>query len=188
MMIADPNDLFPLLITPRLHLRPLQLADTAFVLRHFSDPVVTAHLLDAPPLADVTEAQALIQFYLNGVGQLHNRWVIVRRSDQQPLGTCGFHKWDRRNQRVEIGYDLSVPFWGQGYMSEALRAVLHHGFIHLAVHRIEALVYVANARSCRLLQALGFQQEGRLRDYYCRDGTFYDHYHFALLEGDWVVR
>ena len=187
-MAADPNELFPPLFTPRLHLRALQLADTAFVLRHFSDPLVTAHLLDEPPLANEAEAQALIQFYLDGVGQPHNRWVIVRLADQQPIGTCGFHKWDRRNQRAEIGYDLGAPFWGQGYMTEALRAVLELGFTQLGLHRIEALVAVENTRSCRLLQTLGFQQEGRLRDYYCLNGMFYDHYHFALLAGEWVIR
>ncbi len=187
-MTTGNNDLFPTLTTTRLTLRALTLADTDFVFRHFSDPAVAAHLLDEPPLADEAEARSLIQFYLNGIDKPYNRWLIVRQSDQQPLGTCGFHKWDRRYRRAEIGYDLGAAFWGQGYMTEALRAVLQHGFTQLGLHRIEALVYVENARSCRLLQRLGFQQEGLLRDYFCLDGIFYDHYLFALLEQEWVIR
>lgn len=71
-------------------------------------------------------------------------------------------------------------------MSEALHAVLSHGFEHMELNRIDALVYVENERSIQLLQKLGFKQEGLLRDYFYLDGKFYDHYIFALLKKDYV--
>jgi len=67
-------------------------------------------------------------------------------------------------------------------MSESLRVVLSHGFEHMGLNRIDALVYIENKRSIQLLQTLGFEQEGLLHDYFYLDGKFYDHYIFALLK------
>jgi ribosomal-protein-alanine N-acetyltransferase len=171
--------------TERLLLRQLTSEDTDFVFRHYSDVAVTRYLLDEPPVTEYAQAQEIVRFYAEPVGATHNRWVMIRKSDQLPIGTCGYHKWDKRHLRAEIGYDLGSTFWGQGYMTEALRAVLSNGFERMRLHRIDALVYVENDRSIRLLQRLGFKQEGMLRDYFYLDGKFHDHYLFALLQKDW---
>jgi ribosomal-protein-alanine N-acetyltransferase len=101
------------------------------------------------------------------------------------IGTVGYHKWEKAYFRAEIGYDLSPDCWGQGYMTEALRAVISHGFERMGLNRIDALVYIHNDRSTQLLQRLGFRQEGLLRDYFCLNGIFFDHYLFALLRREW---
>ena len=101
------------------------------------------------------------------------------------IGTIGFHKWSRAHLRAEIGYDLSPEHWGKGYMGEAARAATDRGFQKMGLHRIDARVYVENQPSIRLLQRLGFKQEGTLRDYFRLSGTFYDHFVFSLLAGEW---
>lgn len=185
MLPAAVSTDFPNLETERLFLRQLTLEDTDFVFRHFSDPAVTQYLMDEPPVTEYAQAQEIIQFYLEPAGKTHNRWGLVRKSDHKLIGTCGYHKWAKQYFRAEIGFDLGPGFWGHGYMTEALRAVIHHGFDGLGLHRIEALVYVGNDRSARLLQQLGFTSEGILRDYFYLDGKFYDHYLFALLHQQW---
>ncbi|MBI4927328.1 MAG: GNAT family N-acetyltransferase [Anaerolineae bacterium] len=176
---------FPPLETERLFLRSFTFADTDFVFQHFSNPAVAQYLLDEPPLTDIAQAQEIIEFFLEPEGKTYNRWGLFRKADQQCIGSCGFHKWDRRNARAEIGYDLSPDFWGQGLMAEALRAAIAHGFDHMQLNRIDALVYVENERSAKLLQRLGFTQEGVLRDYFCLDGKYYDHFLFSLLQREW---
>jgi ribosomal-protein-alanine N-acetyltransferase len=176
---------FPSLETERLILRQMTLEDADFVFQHFSDSAVSRYLMDEPPLTEYAQAQEIIQFFLEPEAKTHNRWIMVRKVDQQPVGTCGFHKWDKRCFRAEIGYDLSPSFWGHGYMVEALRTVIAHGFAEMKLNRIEALVYVGNDRSIHLLQKLGFKQEGVLRDYFYLDGKFHDHYLFALLQKEW---
>lgn len=176
---------FPALQTDRLILRPLAMEDVDFVFRHFHDPQVTQYLMDEPPVADLAQAQAIIDFYLEPEGKTHHRWGIVRRADNQLIGTVGYHKWEKAYFRTEIGYDLSPDCWGQGYMTEALRAVIRHGFERMELNRIDALVYIHNDRSSQLLQRLGFRQEGLLRDYFCLNGIFFDHYLFALLRREW---
>ena len=176
---------FPALQTDRLILRQLTMEDVDFVFQHFSDPRVTQYLMDEPPVADYAQARAIIDFYLEPEGKTHNRWGIVRRADNRLIGTCGYHKWAKAHFRAEIGYDLYPDCWGQGYMTEALRAAISNGFERMGLNRIDALVYVDNARSIRLLHRLGFKQEGLLRDYFRLDGIYYDHRLFALLRREW---
>ena len=176
---------FPALETRRLLLRNLTVDDTDFVFRHFSDPAVTQYLMDQPPLTEYEGAREIIRFYQEREANKRNRWGIVRRADSQMIGTCGYHNWHQRDCRAEIGYDLSPASWGQGYMTEALRVVIPNGFTRMGLNRIEALVYTGNARSVQLLQKLGFQIEGTLRDYYYLNGRYHDHYLCALLRKDW---
>jgi ribosomal-protein-alanine N-acetyltransferase len=183
-MINHDNH-FPPLETDRLYLRSLTLADLEFVFQHFSDPTVTQYMLDEPPLTELAQAQELIEFYQDPLGKPYNRWGLERKEDGHLIGTCGYHNWRPRYFRAEIGYDLNPASWGQGYMTEALRTVLQHGFERIGLNRIEALVYPENVRSLRLLQKLGFQSEGILRDYFCLDGQFYDHTLLSLLRRAW---
>lgn len=165
----------------RLLLRPISRADTAFAVRHFTDPEVYRFMLDDEPITTVDQAIAIIDFYVDRPGDTYNRWVLVRKADQQPLGTCGYHRWNRQHRKAEIGYDLSPAWQGQGYMREAVGAMISHGFQAMNLHRIEAVVAVANERSANLLGRLGFAREGLLRDSYFSSGRFHDHELYALL-------
>lgn len=168
--------------TARLTLRPLGRADLAFAVRHFTDPAVNRFLLDDEPITTAAQAEAIVDFYVAPAGDSFNRWVLVRRADGAPLGTCGFHRWSRQHRLAEIGYDLSPQHWGQGYMREAVGAMLAHGFGPLGLHRVEALVALANTRSAHLLEALGFVREGVLRDRFFSGGRYHDHALYAFLD------
>lgn len=184
-MTTTGNYSFPSIETERLSLQPLAVEHADFIFRHFSNSAVTQYLLDEPPVTNYAQAEEIVQFYLDSAGKSYNRWVMVQKSDNQPIGTCGYHKWDKRNVRAEIGYDLNPDFWGKAYMTEALNAIIANGFLKMGLNRIEALVYVENNRSIRLLQRLGFRQEGVLRDYYYSDANFYDHCLFSLIRKEW---
>jgi ribosomal-protein-alanine N-acetyltransferase len=179
---------FPTLETERLVLRPFIDDDIEFLYRHFSDPAVTRYLYDSPPFTELSEARDLVEFYRTRKEGGPNRWGIVTKADNMIIGTCGYHNWARPYHRAEIGYDLSPEAWGYGYMIEALRAVADHGFGKMSLNRIEALVFEGNTASIRLLEKLGFEGEGVLRDYFCLNNTFYDHRIFSLLKRDWVAR
>jgi ribosomal-protein-alanine N-acetyltransferase len=90
------------------------------------------------------------------------------------------------HQRAEIGYDLEKASWKQGIMTEALRAMLQYGFGQMGLNRVEALVYVENEASIHLLERLGFQKEGLLRQYFRRGDTHYDHWLLSLLKAEWI--
>jgi len=85
-------DYFPPLETERLILRQLLSEDTDFVFHHFGDPAVTQYLLDEPSVTEYSQAEEIVQFYANPDRATHNRWILIRKSDQQPIGTVGYYK------------------------------------------------------------------------------------------------
>lgn len=88
-------------------------------------------------------------------------------------------------QSAALGYWTGEPFAGQGYMTEAVRAVASHVFEDLHLHRLEAACLPSNERSKRLLRRVGFQEEGFARAYLRINGAWRDHILFALLEADY---
>ncbi|MBX0328403.1 GNAT family N-acetyltransferase [Oscillochloris sp. ZM17-4] len=103
-----PADLLSITLhTERLTLRPISRADTSFAVRHFTNPDVYRFMLDDEPITTAAQAEAIIDFYVATPGDTYTRWVLVRRADGAPLGTCGYHRWSRPHRMAEIGYDLS---------------------------------------------------------------------------------
>jgi [ribosomal protein S5]-alanine N-acetyltransferase len=184
-MQNNSNEL-PVLDTERLVLRTIDWIDTDFIFRHFSDPHVTRYLFDEEPLTQPEQAKDIIRFYLDTGRGNSCRWVMIEKKSTLPIGTLGFHKWDPRNQRVEVGYDLQKDFWGQGLMQEAFQKIIHYGFYSMKVNRIDALVAIENKASKKLLERNAFQKEGTLRDYFFQGGQYHDHWLFSLLRKNWI--
>ncbi len=109
----------------------------------------------------------------------------MRKSDTAPIGTCGYHFWDIKNNICEIGYDLSPEFWAKGYMTEALNKAITMGFEKMGLNRIEAVVSPNNTRSINLAIRIGFTKEGVTRDKYYSRGKYYDGICFSLLRREW---
>jgi ribosomal-protein-alanine N-acetyltransferase len=85
-------------------------------------------------------------------------------------------------QAGSVGYWMGLPFVRQGYMTEAVRAVVQFAFSGLKLHRLEAACIPSNAGSIRLLEKNGFSREGYAREYLCINGTWQDHLLYARLK------
>ncbi|MFQ5758897.1 MAG: GNAT family N-acetyltransferase, partial [Candidatus Bathyarchaeia archaeon] len=81
---------------------------------------------------------------------------------------------------------LNPAYWGQGIMTEALRAVLKHGFEKMELNRIQAIIDSKNTRSLKLVHRLGFKKEGVLRQRSYFNGQFLDDVCFSLLKKEWT--
>lgn len=108
-------------------------------------------------------------------------WAISDLSSDRLIGSCGFNYWNRDHGRAEISYDLAREYWGKGVMSSAVHAVLEFAFEHMQLHRVEATVTPTNIGSLKVLEKLGFQQEGLLREQKLLHGTFEDAIMLSLL-------
>jgi ribosomal-protein-alanine N-acetyltransferase len=87
----------------------------------------------------------------------HYDWGLVRKSDEQLIGTCGFSNVDFERGVGEIGYVLGKPYWGHGYVTQAARVVLDFGFRQLGLRRVEAQAYPENGRSLAVMARLGMR-------------------------------
>ena len=179
---------FPELYTARLHLRRIQMADVAAMYDLFSDEQVTRYF-GVQTFTSLEEARERIKLIrANFTHQRSLRWGIALTEDGELIGSLGYIYWKKHFHHAAVGYELAQPYWGLGLMREALTAVLNFVFERMRLHRVEALVMPANTPSLNLLQRLGFQQEGLLRDYgYWRD-QFHDLFIYALLQHEWAAR
>lgn len=82
---------------------------------------------------------------------------------------------------ASIGYWIDEAVEGRGLMFDALQTLNVYAFDHLRLHRINAATLPDNARSQKLLERLGFMEEGRAQKYLQIDGVWRDH----ILFGKW---
>jgi RimJ/RimL family protein N-acetyltransferase len=176
------------LSTSRLLIRRLTLADAEAFFDVFSNVDVMRYWSSSPMMA-LVEAEKKIGDILEHYrkGDLF-QFGIERKLDRQLIGTCTLHHIHEQNRRAEIGYALGRPYWGQGYMHEALLTLIGHAFRVAGLHRLEADIDPRNEASARSLERLGFQREGLLRERWIVDGEVSDSALYGLLASEWRER
>ena len=166
-------------------LRLIAGADAPALFAVFSDPRVMRYW-STPPWTVIEQAQAFIERSVDALAKGEAlRLGLERRSDGQLIGQCTLFAFAEASRRAEIGYSLAASAWGQGYMHEALSALIDHGFDGLKLNRIEADIDPRNAASARSLERLGFTREGLLRERWIVDGEVSDTALFGLLAREW---
>lgn len=110
---------------------------------------------------------------------------LIRRSDDSLLGAVTVDNIRRGPaQAATIGYWIGAPFARQGYMAEALRAVIHHCFTVLDLSRIESACLPENIASRAVLEKSGYKYEGVAQSYLQINGRWRNHVLYANLRGD----
>jgi ribosomal-protein-alanine N-acetyltransferase len=178
----------PELATRRLRLRASRPGDAAALVTILGDPEVTRYH-NMPTLTTLAEAQAALeQLQQRYTARDTIRWAIELVEHGEMIGTVGLLRFDFAHRRAEVGYEIARRFWGRGLAPEAVAAVIGYGFSVLGLHRIEAGVLPENHASVRVLQKLGFLEEGTRRDYLSFLGRFHTFRWFSLLETDESAR
>lgn len=181
----------PELESSRLRLRKLEERDAAQLFKYWGDDEVVRYM-NMSRLESVQDTRDMINL-LNGLSESEDtlRWGIELKETGTLIGSCGYNVWQLAGAcRGEIGYDLGAAYWGRGYMPEALVTMLEFGYSVMGLNRIEALVLPENTASRTMLNKLGFQEEGLLREYQQNEqGEGYIDLHlYALLRREFVQR
>jgi len=182
--------MLPTLTTPRLCLRPFTLDDANSVQALAGAYEVAANTLTMPHPYKDGMAEEWIASHESAWNSGASLTLAIALSPQVSgvehsiigaigLGLCPEH------QRAGLGYWLGVPYWNQGYMTEAARAVVSYGFETLDLNRIEAGHYGRNPASGRAMQKIGMTQEGIQRQHVYKWGQFEDLILYGLLASDW---
>lgn len=112
-------------------------------------------------------------------------WLaITLRADGRQIGGIGL-RIEEQHRHAELGYWLGVPYWGQGYATEAGREMLRYGFEEVNLHRIFATHFKHNPASGRVLKKLGMRYEGCQRQHLQKLGEFVDSEMYGLLRHEW---
>jgi RimJ/RimL family protein N-acetyltransferase len=144
----------PVLETERLTLRGPRLEDAKAVAQLANDRRIAENTARIPHPYSLVDAEKFIASVNGTNGEI--AFLIMRQ--KVVLGAVGISMSER--EPPELGYWLGVPFWGHGYATEAVRAVIDHAFADLEFEALGAGARVTNPASRRVLEKCGFQWIG----------------------------
>lgn len=174
----------PTLETARLRLRGYTEADIPELLPLIGTREVAATTLRIAHPYTEQDAKAFLEL----TKDTDKIWLaIVLRGDGRQIGGIGL-RLEKQHQHAELGYWLGVPFWGQGFATEAAREILRYGFKTLGLHRIFASHFKHNPASGHILEKIGMKYEGCQRQHLRKWDQFVDSELYGILRREWEVR
>ena len=180
------------LTTERLILKPHTIANLNWLNTLFNDPEEQYFNGDEPPKKNpesLKETSQILERILNRPEDAgHIDYAIHNRETDELIGCGMIAHIDSYNRRCDLGISMGFDKnnWGKGYGREALQAVIQYCFNELSLNRVGAEIYEFNTRSINLFQGLGFQPEGRKKQYILKDGIFKDELLFSLVKENWI--
>jgi ribosomal-protein-alanine N-acetyltransferase len=161
----------------QLTLHPKEADDADYMAALLSHPEVRRGIGRSDP---TTEADA--REWIEDSEDTHSFLICV---DGDPVGDCSLvvdqPGWDY----AELGYAVHPDHWGEGYATEAIDCVARWAFTELGLHKLGADVYETNPASRRVLEKVGFREEGRRRAHAFVQGGYVDLLEFGLLAEEW---
>ncbi len=170
----------------RVRLRAIERTDIPTFVRWINDPEVRRFLLLYEPMSQAKEEQWFEEHlqakdFVFGI-EVHTDegWVLI--------GNVGLTSIDWKNRSTTFGIMLGEKeYWGQGYGTDATRAMLRFAFGELNLHRVTLDVYDFNPRAMRCYEKVGFRHEGTKREALFRDGRFHDVHIMAILQHEFLA-
>ncbi|HSB89240.1 MAG TPA: GNAT family N-acetyltransferase [Anaerolineales bacterium] len=179
-----PSPVLPVLRTDRLILRPFRPEDAADVQRLAGHPDIASTTANIPHPYAAGVAEAWIATHEERFA--HDEaaiFAVTLASTGDLLGSIGL-EIRREHERAELGYWIGVPYWHQGYATEAGARLLRFAFEDLRLQRVFAIHFDRNPASGRVMQKLGMKREGRLRHHMVKNGRAEDVSLWGILAAD----
>lgn len=150
--------------TKRLILRDLFQEDGPVLHQLRSNPAVIQHIdyIKSETEADTFEWLRGTMKHNARIPRLSYNLAIIRQMGNQVMGWIGIGQpGDPTRGDLDFGYALLPDYWGQGYMSEALNALLDYAFEYLGAQRIFGECEAANEASARVMEKVGLRRQAR---------------------------
>lgn len=187
MKLLDILANLPTIETERLLLRKITLNDASDMFEYGSDPQVSEYTTWSTHTS-IEDTK----YFIRSLLKMYKRrelvdWGIVHKAEKKFIGTCGYVEWSMTHSRAEMGYAISRKYWNQGYMSEAVNAIMEFGFREMLLNRIQAKCKVSNIGSARVMEKVGMQLEGILRQQIFVKGEYWDLKIYSILREDFFA-
>ncbi|MQG75880.1 MAG: GNAT family N-acetyltransferase [SAR202 cluster bacterium] len=166
-----------------IRLQPIQSGDAkaAFLLAH-DDRVTRTLIWDGP-----TTQEVLTEAYERFSGQWHqgDTYHFAIEPLQNPVFSGSITVRSETPKSADIGYWLGFPYWGKGYMTDAIRLVTYFVFTHLSADGVHADVFAGNLASRRVLEKNEVRFEGVLAQHHVKQGESIDACRMVLGRKEW---
>lgn len=152
------NESVAMIETERLVLRPWQESEAEILFKYACDP-------DVGPIAGWLPHTS-VEYSLEIIRTIFaapETYAVVLKETGEPIGSCGImyadglHSADMADGEAEIGYWLGKPYWGQGLIPEAVKALLARSFNELRLKTVWCGYYDGNIKSKRICEKCGFK-------------------------------
>ena len=165
-------------------LRALEQDDLPHFVRWINDPETRRFMMMRYPLS-MTEEEQWWQGFLT---RKDDHIFAVEAEDGTYIGNIGLHGIERENRRALLGIIIGEKaYWGQGYGTDAIRAMLRWAFGYLNLNRISLTVYAYNERAIRCYLKAGFRHEGAMREARFIDGQYHDELVMGILRHEFLA-
>jgi len=166
--------------TNRLTLRPFRKADAADLLEYASDAQTVKFLVWEGARTMEDALAAIYDYNLSRPGI----YAIELKENRKCIG-CIDIRVEPEHEKAGFGYVLNRRYWGHGYTTEALAAVLKLCFDGLQLNRVESTHYVGNEGSGRVMQKCGLRKEGMSPQAIKVKGVFHDVVQYGITRKMW---
>ncbi|MCE5250279.1 GNAT family N-acetyltransferase [bacterium] len=175
----------PVLSTERLILRPFTMDDAPIVRQLAGEYEIAVNCLCIPHPYEKGMAESWISTHpdIFDKGEFAG-FAIELRAGQKFIGSISL-TISQEHEKAELGYWIGMPWWGNGYCTEAGRAIIRYGFIDLGLNRIFAGHFSRNPASGRVMEKLGMTFEGCIREHVKKWGNFEDAKLYSILRREY---
>jgi ribosomal-protein-alanine N-acetyltransferase len=173
----------PSLTGERIALRPLEPEEKGAVQRWVLESDLLTQTCRPPVLRSI--AGVVSDRTRRSPDPTRGSFAVVLRGTGTLIGRVTFHDLNFRNRSVEIGYLLAPAARRKGFGREAVSLLLRYLFNGLGLNKVHAQTSSTNEASTKLLQTLGFQRDGVLREHHLFDGTLRDDFIYSILAREW---
>lgn len=168
--------------TDRLLLRPFRMEDARAMYDNWASDLEVTKYLSWPAHDSPAVTRSVLQDWVsNYVNQDYYQWAMVSKKMGLPIGSIGVVSHSDRAAKAHMGYCMGRPWWHQGYMTEALSAVMDFLFDEVGFQRIEAQYDTRNPHSGGVMQKCGMTYEGTHRRSACTTSGICDTAWYAIL-------
>ena len=185
--MEDPS--FEQLSSRRLVIRRFASSDAeAFALYRSDEEVARYQDWECPyPISDGRAFIASLHHLAPGTPGRWFQFAVTLASSGTLLGDVALCASRVDVGQAELGFTFASAHQGQGYATEAVRAVVQYAFRHLAMHRVFSRTDAGNLRAQRLLERIGFRLEGKFLESTWFKGAWATDMLYAQLESEWRV-
>lgn len=175
--------------TERLVMRPWQISDGEDFFHYAQNPLI-GPAAGWKPAADFAESLKTLQDFCKKPDEV---CAITLKENGQAIGSLGLHPDEKRDGTLSrvtrmLGYVLDEPYWGHGYMTEAVRGALRFAFDEMGLELVSVYHFPFNERSRRVIEKCGFHYEGVLRRAFLRyDGAVLDEALYSITRDEFYV-
>lgn len=171
---------FPRIETERLILSQLEEEDLPFVIDYLQDKIFSDLTSNIPHPYRRKDAESWLKISRKAFELKTGFTFAIRDKQGKIIGAAGLH--DRGDDKAELGYWMGKPYWNNGFITEAAKAILDFGFNTLHFNKIFATYFFHNPTSGKVLEKIGMEKEALLKQHIKKNGKYFDIPLYSVLK------